>query len=434
MGNGTYEKDPCGNPGDDASSTFLTKASPRSEEKKEEKETEMTTPELEAIVSDLTSNPLDEDNEKWMYAIEKFSDREVRVTRLLHSHKIARKLESQIDKMERKRNRKKNNQRTSGDQLTQIGSDPLPPEGPSAGIKMKEGRRPEEKGFDVSNNKTQVHEEAAHADPLKLRNTQDKKEELDGIKEEEMTGQVKRAPTLLSPAQPPFETPELISNPPANTPHPSKILKQNSTNCPRQMPQQNPQNPPPPVLRSFAAVSIPRAPLHLHPHTMHSAPSEGPIRGIGPCPQQHRPGLIAATHLAEVEPRTLGLPSHSFVGYGATIVSEGPNGSIQTHHGHIQVNLYVPHGQNYGNGPPPPLLGRIQAAHRELLRPEVIMDYREDSPFGPNHRTRQRERFPFLDEAPNANPSTGGGPTISNGKEDNQNADTIEAAKTLVSL
>jgi hypothetical protein len=92
---------------------------------------------------------------------------------------------------------------------------------------------------------------------------------------------------------------------------------------------------------------------------------------LPPPPSRPRPGIVAATHLAELKEEST--PQEPcFFGYGATVVLVDDAGVKQTYKGHALIHLYPSAHPNTRNFPPPPSRRRSEAARCLLLKQNQV--------------------------------------------------------------
>ena len=92
---------------------------------------------------------------------------------------------------------------------------------------------------------------------------------------------------------------------------------------------------------------------------------------LPPPPSRPRPGIVAATHLAELKEEST--PQEPcFFSYGATVVLVDDAGVKQTYKGHALIHLYPSAHPNTRNFPPPPSRRRSEAARCLLLKQNQV--------------------------------------------------------------
>ena len=113
---------------------------------------------------------------------------------------------------------------------------------------------------------------------------------------------------------------------------------------------------------------------------------------VPPCPDPPRPGILAAAHLAVISTPGSSPLEPSFFAYGSTIALEDEKGRKLTFRGNALVHLFGLATPNYANSPRPPHPGRTESAKAYLFRqPNALLEV-DDPRDSPYERQRAMER------------------------------------------
>ena len=375
---------------------------------------EMTKDEIEAMMDELMSNPVEGIHTERTYEIMKNQDGAVKVTRLppenltlegiggrTKEKEVSKRIDEEIEKRTLCLN-----------WITRFGSDPPTSDRQSMGADERKKSKSRKSRPNWSKPSKVVGHEVDRVPIQYLDTSIHSPEDGKHIKEEEEAHQ-DVVQKVLSP---------LSSDLPS-----SKITPCLKTMSVNPLPQaMAPPTPPPTLPQKNRKVKYlpPKAP----------DPEGSGSFGIAPCPSDTRPGILAAAHLAKIPFQGSSHQEPLFFVFGSTIVLEDDRGDTHTYQGNALVHLYTQPLDSTLDEPPPPPAKKTKEARSQLFRyspgrPPGMRPHQFD------HLERPLQSFSVDPKADANNPFARRlEQRLRQAQEEKDELDEAEAAEVLVSL